>query len=372
MLKSSIKKVKLRPTEYGFVFIGCLISLFIISINITFIKNSILIKNDNNHGALSNQAGINIISQEKSIPYKELEILFSIYSNKARLEITGFNENLKTNENESINATIVPTIFSINPKWIPNILEGRFLNSQESISTETLAVVGEELKPLIYKENLSVDSYINIDDIKFKVIGIIGRQDEDIVDYERNIYIPLKSLPSSYKERINNLSVRIESDKSTLGKIRDNLIVDISQKTINSNLIIERLEILPNSNKYLSLNIIVNFLFVILILILAVLNINKISSLLIYDNKDLSFKYVFYEMSCITILAGITSILLYSFLIERFIKIFEYKFTFISSNISIMDMLCTLIVAIILSLGISILPYKKLKELNLSKEIREV
>ncbi|PID93798.1 MAG: ABC transporter, partial [Bacteroidetes bacterium] len=69
------------------------------------------------------------------------------------------------------------------------ILKGRFLNKTDIGKTRKVAVIQDEVKKVLFPTETAVGKYININKIKFRVIGVFKKN--SFGDNSRYIYIPI-------------------------------------------------------------------------------------------------------------------------------------------------------------------------------------
>lgn len=129
-------------------------------------------------------------------------------------------------EFESIQTENLDMIFvtGILPKdkylWEPPIVEGEFLDGN---SSERVAVIGKKLL------NRVKDNELVLGDNKYKVKGIIGKNEESVID--RSIFIPINYMPEllgrEWKEK--NLSFVVKNNKNPKEEI-DNFNKELLNK----------------------------------------------------------------------------------------------------------------------------------------------
>lgn len=69
------------------------------------------------------------------------------------------------------------------------ILKGRFLNQNDLEEHRKVVAIQDEVKKVLFPKETALNKYININDIKFKVIGVFHQSSFD--DNSREIYIPI-------------------------------------------------------------------------------------------------------------------------------------------------------------------------------------
>lgn len=69
------------------------------------------------------------------------------------------------------------------------IIKGRFLNQKDLVEHRKVVAIQDEVKKVLFPKETALDKYININNIKFKVIGVFHQSSFD--DNSREIYIPI-------------------------------------------------------------------------------------------------------------------------------------------------------------------------------------
>ncbi|MGQ1908901.1 ABC transporter permease [Marinifilum sp. RC60d5] len=99
------------------------------------------------------------------------------------------------------------------------ILKGRFLNQNDLKEYRKVVAIQDEVKKVLFPNETAINKLININDIKFKVIGVFHQKSFD--DNSRDIYIPITVAQkifnnNDYLQRIsftlNDLSVEESKD----------------------------------------------------------------------------------------------------------------------------------------------------------------
>ena len=70
-----------------------------------------------------------------------------------------------------------------------DILEGRFLNQNDLDDYRKVVAIQDEVKKVLFPNETALNKYININDIKFKVVGVFHQSSFD--DNSRDIFIPI-------------------------------------------------------------------------------------------------------------------------------------------------------------------------------------
>jgi putative ABC transport system permease protein len=257
-----------------------------------------------------------------------------------------------------------------NQGWLPNIVYGRHLTHDETISNEKVAVVGIEIFKSLGLTNLDENSKIIINDIEFKIVGVMGRT-KRFIELNKQIFIPF-----------NNFTSNEKYDNSKVLFIYSN--IENSDKIINSlneinNVTVGKLETESNLISTIDLSYKLIIILGVLILISASINMSSVCTLKFYKRKKefairkaigstdkmiayLIFKEVFFSILFACIGAFLFQ-LAFTNLIEEFLINMELSFR--KENILI-GMALTIILAIISAW----IPIKKSLNVDISQEIK--
>jgi putative ABC transport system permease protein len=87
-----------------------------------------------------------------------------------------------------------------------SMVEGRFINYQDEMSTGKVAIIGNKIKKDVFNEvDSPVGEFINVSGIPFKVIGVFNEMEDR---EEERIYIPITTAQRVFNggNRVNNMS----------------------------------------------------------------------------------------------------------------------------------------------------------------------
>ncbi|MER3375311.1 MAG: ABC transporter permease [Allomuricauda sp.] len=87
-----------------------------------------------------------------------------------------------------------------------SMVEGRFINYQDEVSTGKVAIIGNKIKKDVFNEvDSPIGEFIDISGIPFKIIGVFKEMEER---EEERIYIPITTAQRVFNggDRINNMS----------------------------------------------------------------------------------------------------------------------------------------------------------------------
>ncbi len=69
------------------------------------------------------------------------------------------------------------------------ILKGRFLNKKDILDYRKVVIIQDEVENILFPEEEAMGKYIDVNKIKFKVVGVFSKKDFD--ENSRDIYIPI-------------------------------------------------------------------------------------------------------------------------------------------------------------------------------------
>ncbi|MRT94453.1 ABC transporter permease [Ancylomarina sp. 16SWW S1-10-2] len=70
-----------------------------------------------------------------------------------------------------------------------DILKGRFLNKKDILDHRKVVIIQDEVENILFPEEESIGKYIDVNKIKFKVVGVFSKKDFN--ENSRDIYIPI-------------------------------------------------------------------------------------------------------------------------------------------------------------------------------------
>lgn len=377
----TLKRIKSNISGYILLSVGYIISILVISICFSFSKNVVKLSLDDTHGISSHQSNIIVRSDKNLINYNDIENAASKYSNSAKLEVNGIEDRLPMPKDDiGMEVYVVPVIYKNKPEWLPNILSGRFLTGSESCSEEKKAVIGVIVASVYFPDGINDNSYITLGNDKYKIIGIAGRGNTGVLDYERNIYIPLNTLPDKYKENLKEININILTEKNLIKQIQNSMINDISKslKDVQVSYAVSNPYL---NNVYMSLGTMI--IISVIILVVAVINIISfstfvimrrrrefaISKLLGATEKILGLN-VLYEMLIIGIISSFIAMLIQICITPVIVNMLKGKMFLTFFNVTYINLIIGILVAIIIAIATTIVPFKKIVRLNAAEEIK--
>ena len=135
-------------------------------------------------------------------------------NNKYEVSIGSIVYPIDRNASLSDAPSITPLIYNNTVKWRPNLIYGRYMSIDESLTDQKIAVIGYEIyKQLFSDEKFNSNMEIDIFGEKYKVIGVIGRS-KRYTPQNYQIQIPYKNYFSIYKEEpdTNNIPIFIKGN----------------------------------------------------------------------------------------------------------------------------------------------------------------
>lgn len=243
----------------------------------------------------------------------------------------------------------------------PPMLKGRFLKESDFLKDQKLVVVGKDSLKDIHSENGR--EYIDIDNEKFEVIGVMGYKTDTILDGMK--VVNADSLMKNYDNLIYILD---NYSKSVKFKSHEN-ILEVEKAFKDDNLAIEILDINPiGADRILKTNINTSLVFILLIICFLLCNYTISIAWIMHHMKaigvmklvgwtDNNIKYYVYTRLVLYSIMGVLLGLGLSFVFD----------------IEIMDkfiLLCTLLFNLVLSF-LSIVPrLNKVKDMSIAEVIK--
>lgn len=379
MQKYLLNKIKKNFYGYALIVIGYIVSIIVISLCISLTKNAIKLSIDNNCGKAEHQEILQLKS-ENEINYNKLTKLLEGNLSSVRVEIDDIEDHFNLNNTYPTQVFIIPFAYNKKPEWMPNQLKGRFFSARESVSNDKIAVIGNRLAEQYFPEGVTENSYIKLDGEDYKVIGIIGREELGVVDYGRNIYIPLETLPEKYKKDLKTVSINLLANGKSPSRLKINFTKQL--KELDKDINISELKIEPDLSKiYLSVGTTLAVSFI--VLFTAITNMANfstwqvlkrkreisISKVLGASNKVLG-KEIFIEAIVLSFVSSIIALVLQINLTPLIIKLLSAKFMINNINVSIYNWFIGIGVGIVISVLSSIISLKAVIRLNPAQEIK--
>ncbi|BFP40094.1 ABC transporter permease [Flavobacteriaceae bacterium GF1] len=148
-------------------------------------------------------------------PGRRIQLTNENFNNSVAL----FNETIEYNSprifvrNVTVNYGKESLVYSIqgvasNFQFIENakMIDGRFINYQDEMSTAKVAIVGKKIRTDVFNEvETPIGEYIDISGIPFKIIGVYKEYEDR---EEERIYIPISTAQKVFNggDRVNNMS----------------------------------------------------------------------------------------------------------------------------------------------------------------------
>ncbi len=198
MTISSIKnQFKAHPVTTALIILGLSISIVLISIGISSVKNTYLLIQQQVHYAPQNATKIEFQLQDK----QDVQALFKVFNGIS--DQTGVILDQVNMFNNGLMAPVTPEY------WTKQVVQrfpletGRYLNGMDVINGEKVALVGKaRLKDVSTKNG---KQYILLDNEEYQVIGIIGVKGKTTKAIDYKIVIPATSLSSTLLSKLQSM-----------------------------------------------------------------------------------------------------------------------------------------------------------------------
>ncbi|MGL5038223.1 MAG: ABC transporter permease [Aeromonas sp.] len=347
---------------------GFLAGILSISIGISIFNDSAEYSKELNFGNYKYENAIMI-----TYDYKELTIeneIKNIISESGKDSTIIYGSTILKINDEVLTdrGMIMPIAYSSG--WLPNIIYGRHLTYEETISDEKVAVVGIDVFRSLGLTNLDKDSRIIINDTEFKIIGVMGRS-KRFIELNKQIFIPFRNFSQANKYDQSKVLLtysNIENSNKILNELKqiDNLTIE---------------EIKPNEKLISTIELSYKLIVIlgILILISASVNMSSVCTLKFYKRRkefairkaigstDKMIAYIIFKDIFLSILLACIGAFLFQIVfmnsIEGFLVNMELNFT--KENI-----LIGMALTFFLSVTSAWIPIKKSLRVDISEEIK--
>jgi putative ABC transport system permease protein len=352
------------------IIIGFFVGILAISIGISIVLDSSEYSRELNFGNYKFSKGLQVQASSYKVFGENKMLDFIDTKSKDSLIIYGSGMFKINDKQVTSDATVIMPVAYKNIRWLPNIIYGRHLTDEETLSNKNLAVIGIDVFNELGLKTLDENSKINLSGKEYSIIGVMGRKSR-YLQFNKNIFIPYKSFIGIDKLE-NNIPLSIYSDKinpeSYLQSLRD--INDI------------KISINPEFNHQLS-NIDIPYKLVILVgvFILVLTGINMTTTCLCWVHKRkkefairkaigatdtmlafLVFREILQLVFIGCVIAFICQIV-FTKSIEKFTLNMELDFT-------ILNFIFGLVTVLIFSIISSLIPIKRLSDIDISEEIK--
>ncbi|WP_252238767.1 ABC transporter permease [Clostridium sp. VAP51] len=349
---------------------GLILGILAISIGLSFFEDSLNFSKEMSNGdspisetLIYNPSTTNSIEALNSLN----TILINLNTNY-QVSVGSIAYPIDRNASLSDAPSIVPILYNTNVKWKPNLIYGRYLTKDESLSDDKIAVIGYDIyENLFHNKDIYSNMTINIYGEDYTVIGVVGRT-KRYAPQNSQIEIPYKNYFTMYNEEpdVNSIPIFITGNNKFNIDIINSSELTLLDKPIYTN----------------DIRIPIKLVFVIGILILLTTTINE-SNLFSFwiqsRRKEIAIKKalgatnttIISEILTETISLSIISVLI-SLILQNIICIklnnvlnnYELNITFINFIVSI-------VISLLISIFTSIIPAKIALSTNTSNELKQ-
>jgi len=365
VIRMLIRQITAYPVSSIFIIIGFVISLTLISFGTT----SIIEMAEKLSAKLNYepQNAIKIrVSLHKDIEEKDVLSLFGGISENTGVIFNNIYSFIDKLEDRGMIA-IEGEYYSKDIVRRYPLLKGRYYTRSELNNGDNVVLIGKELEK--YSEEKGKEKIIMIQNIEYKVIGIIGeREKKSILDYK--VVMPITSIPEVHKDRIKyskELDFTIHSNYGDTYKdykiIRQNINMFDATSSIEENIIENDVDIvtsiLSRPSMQVSLSVLVYIFSIINCINLTSYWINKrryeigVRKAFGQTNFDIIY-LLFKEMLIISVFSYILSLI-----IQLFLKLFFTEIIGMQIEISVTHFLTSAFFVLLSSVLTVIIPALK-------------
>lgn len=261
--------------------------------------------------------------------------------------------------------SIIPKLYNKNIDWRPNLIYGRYLTIDESLSDKKIAVIGLDIYKYFFKDKkFESDMTIDLWGQKYSIVGVVGRT-KRYCPQNTNLQIPYKNYfeINNQDSDPSNISIIIRGDKKIDIDFDNNLSLVDKPTYVND------------------IKIPIKLVAIIGVLLLLVTIINEgslFSNWIINRRKEIAIKkalgatnaMIIKETLCETILISVISVVIsltiqYSVQIKLNTVLNGYEL-----NITFFNYIVSLILSLIISLASSMVPAKIILSIESSEELK--
>ncbi|GKX67041.1 ABC transporter permease [Inconstantimicrobium mannanitabidum] len=373
----------------GFTLFTIVFGYFLCITILSLVINSIELdkRNDENefqgkHGTVSYLTVGNYISS--SFTGKPIDVING-FSKYGKVDIQDLPNQIVAVGKKLCQSQVIPTVYTKETDFIPNITEGRYISIEESMRGDNVAVIGKELAKSL---GVEVNGKVKFYNKEYRVVGILGPEFKYSA-WDKVFCISVNGLPKDYMDVLNRSWVQ-ETDKlKSLNLYFAFRVKDAEKKQIYDQIKSE----MKSYNLYIddkkqnwegastyeqARDTAKNG---IPIIIVALFNVLNISFFWIMDRKhEITIKKVLgatdkfimnrirKELLLISILSALLSFITQSILykeFEPFINRVGWSF-----KLSWMTFICCIMVAIVLGYLSTIIPAKKIVRMKAAEALR--
>lgn len=370
-----LTNLKNNKLYYFLILLGYIATIFTISLSTSLVNISKDITVDFNQGDLNKQRIIEV-SSDKDINIDEIIGIVKEFRSDNAITIRGISYRKVIDEDNDESWTVPVELIAFNekPSWIPIISDGRYFLPEESMGNDRIAVVGTG----VILNKIGSKNEIDILGDKFKVIGNVGEVRE-LSDYLGTVFLPINCLPSSLKDDIKLLEIKLYNDNGNIDEQKEMLFEKL---TTNSDWYIEEVKVSSNNQEYyrqLSKSGVLSLL----ISIIAIANIstliyfivsknrkNLIISIAMGMSKRILIKQLFYTLMILAVISGGISLIIQYATIPLIKSNLTRMLNISNFQINSMNIIVSMIAIIVISLVISMISVKSIYKEDLSKELK--
>lgn len=207
---------KKNKKRISIIIIGITLGILAISIGLSFFQDAINFSKEMSNGDSKVSETLVYRSSKKNTSELMESIDKVVHSLNDNYEVSIGSIVYPIDRSASLSdaPSVIPILYNKNVKWKPNLIFGRYMTLNESLTNEKIAIVGYEVyKQLFNDEKFIPDRKINIYGTEYKIIGVIGRL-KRYAPQNYQIQIPYKNYFSIYEEEVdlNNIPIFIKGN----------------------------------------------------------------------------------------------------------------------------------------------------------------
>ena len=367
-MNSVLKRWRKNYIRISIIIIGITLGILSISIGLSFFEDGINFSKEMSSGdSKVNESLIYSRGNNEDISMVLNNIALDLNKNY-QVSIGSITYPMDRNVPLSDCPSIVPVIYSKTIKWKPNLIYGRYMSMEESLTDKKVAVIGYEVYKYFFKDQeFSSDMKLDIYGVEYSILGVVGRT-KRYTPQNFQIEIPYKNYFSFYEEEpdLDNIPITVRGENDLdLEYLKENNLRLISKPVYENDVKIP-----------LKLVMLIGGL----ILIVTIINESNLFSFwLLSIRKEIAIKKALGATNMMIIFDIFKEILTLSVVSIILALIFQYiicqKLSVMLSqyelNITFMNLLISIVLAITISIFSSIIPYKIIFSTNPCVELKK-
>lgn len=368
-MKSIFKRWKKNHKRILIIFTGMTLGILAISIGLSFFEDALSFSKEmsNGNNKISNTLIYTPSTNNSLESLNTLDEIVKELNTDYKVTLGSVTYPMDRAVSLSDAPSIIPVAYNKSINWKPNIIYGRYLTREETLSDKKFAVIGYDIyKKLFQNENFNAEMKIMIYGHNYNIIGVVGRT-KRYSPQNSQIEIPYRNYFDFYTEEpdINKIPIFIQGNKE----------FDL----VNNNY--KELTLVDKPKYENDIRIPVKLVLIVggLILLTTTINESNLFSLWILSRrKEIAIKKALGATDTIIVIENLSETLLLSFIsaiISLGIQyIIQIKLNTILYNyeleVTIVNFIIAITISVLIAICTSLIPTKIILSIHASDELK--